>query len=81
MIHVGIPFAHRKVQFKSREGIKQLYLDYHYKGYPAIASVAKLTALQNDLKTIENESYNIFLGNAYKEAASMKNFQAIVVLP
>ena len=65
---------------KDREGVSKLYLDYHYKGFPAIASVAKLTALQNDLKTLENESYNIFLGNAYKEAASMKNFQAIVVL-
>lgn len=65
---------------KNREGVSISYLDYHYKGFPAIASVAKLTALQNDLKTLENESYNIFLGNAYKEAASMKNFQAIVVL-
>jgi gliding motility-associated protein GldM len=65
---------------KNREGVSMSYLDYHYKGFPAIASVAKLTAMQNDLKTIENESYNIFLGNAYKEAASMKNFQAIVVL-
>jgi gliding motility-associated protein GldM len=67
-------------KIKDREGVSKLYLDYHYKGFPSIASVAKLTALQNDLKTIENESYNIFLGNAYKEAASMKNFQAIVVL-
>ncbi|MFN7331640.1 MAG: gliding motility protein GldM, partial [Flavobacterium sp.] len=67
-------------KIKDKEGVNKLYLDYHYKGFPAIASVAKLTALQNDLKTIENESYNIFLGNAYKEAASMKNFQAIVVL-
>jgi len=65
---------------KNREGVSISYLDYHYKGFPAIASVAKLTALQNDLKTLENESYNIFLGNAYKEAASMKTFQAIVVL-
>lgn len=67
-------------KIKDKEDVNKLYLDYHYKGFPAIASVAKLTALQNDLKTIENESYNIFLGNAYKEAASMKNFQAIVVL-
>jgi gliding motility-associated protein GldM len=44
------------------------------------ASVAKLTAMQSDLKSLENEAYNIFLGASYKEAASMKNFQAIVVL-
>jgi len=65
---------------KDREGIEKAYLDYHYKGFPAIASVAKLTAMQNDVKSLENECYNIFLGASYKEAASMKNFQAIVVL-
>ena len=78
MVKINKMFSTDKI--RDREGINKLYLDYHYKGFPAIASVAKLTALQNDLKTIENESYNIFLGNAYKEAASMKNFQAIVVL-
>ena len=65
---------------KDSEGVNKLYLDYHYKGFPAIASVAKLTAMQNDIKSLENECYNIFLGASYKEAASMKNFQAIVVL-
>ena len=64
----------------NKSGVKMNYLDYHFKGFPAVASVAKLTAMQNDLKTIENEAYNIFLGASYKEAASMKNFQAIVVL-
>ncbi len=65
---------------KNKDNVSIKYLDYHFKGFPAIASVAKLTAMQNDLKSIENESYNIFLGASYKEAASMKNFQAIVVL-
>ncbi|MBD3724202.1 MAG: gliding motility protein GldM [Flavobacteriaceae bacterium] len=65
---------------KDGEGVIKKYLDYHYKGFPAIASVAKLTAMQNDIKSLENESYNIFLGASYKEAASMKNFQAIVAL-
>ena len=58
------------------EGVKIKYLDYHFKGFPAIASVAKLTALQNDVKTIETGAYNLFLGNTFKEAASMKNYQS-----
>ena len=62
------------------EGVKIKYLDYHFKGFPAIASVAKLTALQNDVKTIETGAYNLFLGNTFKEAASMKNYQGIVIL-
>jgi gliding motility-associated protein GldM len=36
--------------------------------------------MQNDVKNTEAGAYNIFLGNALKQAASMKNFQAIVVL-
>ena len=32
------------------EGIKMKYLDYNFKGFPAIATVAKLTAMQNDVK-------------------------------
>lgn len=62
------------------EGVKIKYLDYHFKGFPAIASVAKITALQNDVKTIETGAYNLFLGNTFKEAASMKNYQGIVIL-
>lgn len=36
--------------------------------------------MQNDVKNTEAGAYNLFLGNALKSAASMKNFQAIVVL-
>ena len=61
------------------EGIKKEYLDYHYKGFPAIASLAKLSALQNDVREIEHEAYNIFMGNTLKQAASMKNYQAMVI--
>lgn len=65
---------------KDKEGFFRNYLNYHFELFPAIASVAKLTAMQNDVKSLENECYNIFLGAAYKEAASMKNYQAIVTL-
>ncbi|HSD13574.1 MAG TPA: gliding motility protein GldM [Flavobacterium sp.] len=65
---------------KDREGVTKKYLDYHYKGFPAIASLTKLTAMQNDIKTMESGVYNVLMGNTFKEAASMKNFQAIVAL-
>lgn len=61
------------------EGIKKQFLDYHYKGFPSIASLAKLSALQNDVREIEHEAYNIFMGNTLKQAASMKNYQAMVI--
>jgi gliding motility-associated protein GldM len=65
---------------KDGEGVTKKYLDYHYKGFPAIASLTKLSALQNDIKTMESGVYNVLMGNTFKEAASMKNFQAIVAL-
>ncbi|MEW5674977.1 gliding motility protein GldM [Flavobacterium enshiense] len=65
---------------KDGEGVNKKYLDYHYKGFPAIASLTKLSALQNDIKMMESGIYNVLMGNTFKEAASMKNFQAIVAL-
>ena len=64
----------------SQSGVNpQPYLSYHYKGFPSIASLAKLSALQNDVREIEQEAYNLFLGNSLKQAASMKNYQAMVI--
>ena len=34
---------------KDKEGIEKGYLDYYYRGYPAIASYTKFTAMQNDV--------------------------------
>ena len=64
----------------NREGVKQKFLDYKTKGFPAVSTLSFLTAMQNDVKNTEAGAYNLFLGNALQSAASMKNFQAIVVL-
>ena len=61
------------------EGIKA-YLDYHFKGFPAIASLAKLTAWQNDAKKAESDVISAALGKAAVQAASYSNYQAIVAL-
>ena len=65
---------------KNREGVNVKFLDYKTKGFPDVSTLTFLTALQNDAKNTEAGAYNLFLGNALKTAASMKNFQAIVVL-
>ncbi|EDP97481.1 gliding motility protein GldM [Kordia algicida OT-1] len=61
------------------EGDELGYLDYNYKGFPAIASYAKLTAMQSDVKTTEANIYNLFLGNSLDEAVTLKNYEAIVL--
>ncbi|KOS07794.1 gliding motility protein GldM [Flavobacterium akiainvivens] len=65
---------------KDREGVTKKFLDYHYKGFPAIASLTKLSAMQNDVETIEAAIYSAALGKAAEDAASYSNYAAIVVL-
>ena len=64
---------------KDGEGVTKKYLDYHYKGFPSIASLTKLSALQNNVKTIEANIYNVALGKAALDATSMNKYKAIVV--
>lgn len=64
----------------NKEGIKVKYLDYHFKGFPGIASLAKLSAWQNDAKKAEADVISAALGKAAVQTASYSNYQAIVVL-
>ena len=65
---------------KNKDGIAIEYLDYHFKGFPAVASLAKLSAWQSDVKKVETDVYNTLLGKAAVAAASYSNYEAIVVL-
>ena len=64
---------------KNSDGIDIDFLTYHFRGFPAVASLAYLSALQGDVRELEHEAYNLFLGNSLKQAASMKNYQAFVI--
>jgi len=75
--HVDDKFNTNPVKNKDNQDIP--YLDYHFKGYPAVSSLAYLSSLQNDVRQLEHEAYNLFLGNSLKQAASMKNYQAMVI--
>jgi gliding motility-associated protein GldM len=65
---------------KNKEGLKDKYLAYHFKGFPAVASVAKLSAWQSDVMKAESDVYSTALGKAAVAAASYSNYKAIVVL-
>jgi len=64
---------------KNSEGKSQSWLEYNFKGFPAVASYTKLTAMQNDIKSTEANLYNVFLGNTVDEVTSLKNYTAIVI--
>lgn len=55
------------------------WLEYHYKGFPLVASLTKMTALQSDIKTTESEMLSSMLAGKLKIEASLTNFDAIVV--
>jgi gliding motility-associated protein GldM len=61
------------------KGLSDKYLSYHFKGFPAIASVAKLSTWQNDINKAESDVYSSALGKAAVAAASYSNYKAIVL--
>ncbi|NGY36125.1 gliding motility protein GldM [Flavobacterium sp. XN-5] len=65
---------------KNKEGLQDKFLSYHFKNFPAIATVAKLSTWQNDINKAESDVYSSALGKAAVAAASYSNYQAIVVL-
>ncbi|GEC78917.1 gliding motility protein GldM [Flavobacterium aquatile] len=67
-------------EVSNKEGVKVKFLDYHFKGFPAIASLAKLSAWQNDVKKAESDVIASALGKAAVSEASYSKFQAIVAL-
>jgi gliding motility-associated protein GldM len=62
-----------------KEGKDIPWLEYNYEGFPLVASVTKLTQLQNDIKVTENEIMSGMFLEGAKKAASLSAFEAIVV--
>ncbi len=50
-------------QINSKDKKSLHWLDYNFQGFPAIASYAKMSAIQNDVKVTETNLYNLFIGN------------------
>lgn len=65
-------------EVKNRDGVKMKWLDYHYKGFPLVASLTKLTALQNDVKTTESEVLSKMLQGTLTSEVSMTNYTTLL---
>jgi len=59
---------------EKRDGTKQNWIQYHYEGFPLIASLTKLTALQSDIKATEEDALKSMLAGNLSEQVSLKNF-------
>ena len=72
-------FATNPVKSKTA-GATLSWIDYHYKGYPLIATVTKLSQLQADIKTTEGDIMAGMFQSDLIAAASLTAYQPIVVL-
>ncbi|MFD1162865.1 type IX secretion system motor protein PorM/GldM [Hwangdonia seohaensis] len=62
----------------NRDGIKVDWLDYHYKGFPLVASLTKMTQLQADIKTTESEVLGNMLQGTLSSEVSMTNYTTLM---
>ena len=68
-----------KVQ--KRDGTRQDWINYHFEGFPLVASLTKLTQLQADIKTTEQEVLKNLLEGNLTAAVSLTNFQSSLAAP
>jgi len=66
-------------EVEDKEGVKKEWIYYNFIGFPLIASLTKLTQMQNDIKTVENQILSTMLQGEQASQLSMSNYEAIVI--
>ncbi len=66
---------------EDREGRKVDWLDFHYKGFPLITSIMKMSGIQNDVKTTEEDVLSAMLKRELIGAVSMTNYTTLLEQP
>lgn len=64
-----------------QDNIKVDWMNYHFEGFPLIASLTKITQLQSDIKATEQEVLKGLLEGNLTEAVSLKNFTTSLQSP
>ena len=67
-----------KNEVKNRNGETLSWLEYHYEGYPLIASLTKITALQSDIKATEESALKAMLEGQLNNEISMTNYTTLL---
>jgi len=63
-----------------REGVKRPWLNYHFEGFPTVASLTNFTQMQADVKNTESDILTTLLGGQLESEVSMSNYNGIVSL-
>jgi len=59
---------------KKTDGTRDDWMNYHFEGYPLVASITKITSLQADIKFVEEAALKQMLAGELTEQVSLKNF-------
>lgn len=63
---------------ENRSGDKIDWLNYHYEGFPLVASLTKLTALQADIKATEEDALKSMLQGQLSSEVAMTNYTTLL---
>jgi gliding motility-associated protein GldM len=61
-----------------RDGVKVDWINYHYEGYPLVASLANLSKLQADIKSTEEDALKAMLQGQLTSEVSMTNYTTLL---
>ncbi|MEL4308632.1 type IX secretion system motor protein PorM/GldM [Joostella sp. CR20] len=65
----------------NRDGRAVDWLNYHYEGFPLVASLTKVTLLQSDIKTTQDEILKSMLQGQMASDLSMTNYTTLLEQP
>jgi len=65
-------------EVEDSEGVKKPWLSYNYEGFPTIASITKLTQMQADIKTTQNELLQSMLAGQQASALSFTQYNTLL---
>ncbi|MGK0385431.1 MAG: gliding motility-associated protein GldM [Patiriisocius sp.] len=58
--------------------VTQDYISYNYVGFPSVSSLTKMTQIQNDIKSVENELLSTLLSGNLKQLAKLDNYETVM---
>lgn len=62
----------------NRDGKLLPYLDYHFKGFPLIASMSKFTKVQSDIRYVENKILESLLSTIGENEVGLNTYQTLL---
>jgi gliding motility-associated protein GldM len=60
------------------EGVVKDYISYNYVAFPLVSSLTKMTQIQNDIKSVENELLSTLLSGNLKQLAKLDNYETVM---